>query len=131
MPSCYKARSAPKKLPPRNAKAAELSGFAYNLARLDGLLDRANLLEAPPRRLGVYLDGTRVTDVREGKAREGGWLAGDVVLEVDGVEVATREQLVDRLRAGDARKTFVLRRGEERVESVLDWSEPSVGAGPP
>jgi hypothetical protein len=100
---------------------------AYNLARLAGLLDRRDLLAPPPRRLGVFLEETTVTGVSAGKAREAEWQEGDVVLSVDGVAVATRDELVAALREGAPKKTFVLKRGDAQIESVIDWSPPPAG----
>jgi hypothetical protein len=105
---------------------------AYNLARLDGLLDRTNLLAPEPRRLGVFLEQTTVTGLDEqGKAKQAGWREGDVVSKVDGVSVATRQELVDALQAGPGRKVFVLKRGEQELETVIDWGEREKGADKP
>ena len=106
---------------------------AYNLARLEGLLDRTNLLAPEPRRLGVFLEETTVTGFGEGtgKAKEAGWREGDVVLKVDGAAVATRDELVAALQGGPDRKVFVLKRGAEELETVIDWGAAPPPAEPP
>ncbi len=99
---------------------------AMGLADLDGLLDRTDLIrparQSNRRTMGVYLDEARVTDVIDGgKAAALGWKAGDVIVAVDGVAVATREEIVSELHKGEPVKTVTVLRGEERVDYVLDW----------
>jgi hypothetical protein len=101
---------------------------AYNLARLDGLLDRTGLLAPEPRRLGVFLEGTRVTGLqKDGRAERAAWREDDVISSIDGVPVETREELQERLQEGAPRKVFVLRRGDAEVESVIEWTEEPRG----
>jgi hypothetical protein len=109
---------------------------AYDLARLENLLDRTDLLAPQPRKLGAYLDGTTVSRLIDGKALAAGWRPGDVVLSVDGAPVTTREELIEAVRTGPARQAFRLRRGEEELEAVIDWSAPPAAqegeeGGPP
>ncbi len=97
---------------------------AYNLSRLDGLLDRTNMVELEPRRMGVYLNGNEISGVYgNGKAKQAGWRDGDVILSVDGVPVNAKSEIVSELQKGGPRKVFQLQRGEEVIESVLDWSD--------
>jgi hypothetical protein len=103
---------------------------AYELAMLDGLLDRTGLVREgrggrgrERRRMGVQLEDTEIVEVVEdGMADEAGWQAGDLILAVDGVEVATMREVVAELQKGGPRKTFQLLRGEETIESVLDYT---------
>jgi len=73
--------------------------------------------------MGVQLEDVTVTAVLEGKAKEAGWKTGDVVLSVDGAVVKTRNEIVQKLQAGGPRKVVSLKRGEETVESVLDYTD--------
>jgi len=78
------------------------------------------------------LEGTEITSVIDGgKGKEAGWQAGDVILSVDGVKVADSTAIVEQLQRGDAKKTFVLKRGEEEIESVLDYSPGAATAKKP
>lgn len=96
---------------------------AFNVANLDQLLDRSNFEALPPRRMGVNLEGTRVASItRGGKAEAAGWKVDDVVLAVDGVEVKTRESVTEQLQLGGPLKRVLLGRGEERVETSLDYT---------
>ena len=102
---------------------------AYNLARLPKLLDRTGLILEPPRRLGVTLEGLRVVRVDPGGvADRAGWQPGDVVVAVDGVEVADRASLLDALRGGPPRRSVRLSRSgldpDPRLDTVLDWGDP-------
>lgn len=102
---------------------------AYNLASLDHLLDRTNLLRATPQRdgtrrtMGVQLEDTTVTSVSAGgMAESAGWKEGDVILAVDGAEVATRRDISTKVNEGGPRKVIRIRRGTETIESVLDYT---------
>ena len=97
---------------------------AYGFAQLDHLLDRTDAEAVEPRRMGVSLEGMRVTRVSgRGKAKEAGWQEGDVILSIDGTEPKDREAVTEIVRAGGAKKVFKLRRGEEVVESTIDWGD--------
>jgi hypothetical protein len=96
---------------------------ALGIANLDALLDRTNMEPIPPRRMGVQLDGTAVSRVFPGsKAEEAGWEAEDEILAIDGTAIETRSGVVEALQAGGPRKVVVIKRGDETVETVLDYS---------
>jgi hypothetical protein len=97
---------------------------AYGFAQLDHLLDRTDAKPVEPRRMGVSLEGTLVTRVSErGKAKGAGWKDGDVILSVDGREPKSREEITELIRDGGGKKTFRLKRGDEIVESTIDWGD--------
>jgi hypothetical protein len=97
---------------------------ALGFANLDHPVDRTDMLEPEDRKLGIQLAGLRVAELVEGGlAQAAGWQAGDEILLVDGVELERRSALVELVQEGEARKTFTLKRGEETVESVIDWSQ--------
>ena len=97
---------------------------ALGLADQPELLDRRNMAPIEPRRLGVQLDGTKVESLTEGgKAAAAGWQVGDVIVSIDGEEVTDRRALMRRVQEGAPRKEFTLKRGEETIQSVLDWSD--------
>lgn len=97
---------------------------AFGIADLPELLDRTNVKPIEPRRMGVQLDGARVSMVSRGsKAEAAGWKSGDRIVSIDGVEVGDRDAISAELQKGGPRKTIVLARGEGRVESVLDYSD--------
>lgn len=105
-----------------NATVVALS--AWGFAQLDGLVDRTNMRAPQPRRMGVQLDGNRVARVTPGmRAAEAGWKVDDVILSIDGVETTSRGKVVRELQQGGASKLFVLRRGEESIDSTLDYSD--------
>jgi carboxypeptidase Q len=97
---------------------------ALGIANLDHLLSRENLKGLEPRRMGVQLEGARVESVNaDGVAATAGLKDGDVILAIDGVAVTTRGEITDALQRGGPKKNFTLRRGEEKLDVVLDWSE--------
>lgn len=97
---------------------------AYGFAQLDHLVDRTNLRAPEPRRMGVFLEGLTVRRVVEGsRAARAGWRAGDVIVAIDGEALASPQDLQRLLQGGPSRKKFRLRRGEEQVETELDWSD--------
>lgn len=106
-----------------NARVVAIT--ALGLADLDHMLDRTDIAPLPTRKLGVAgFDGATVQAVLpDGRANAAGWKEGDVLLTVDGVEVANREQIVRAINQGGPRKTIRLQRGEEKLETVLDWSD--------
>jgi hypothetical protein len=99
---------------------------ALGFANLDHLLDRGAMEDGRPpprRRIGVQLEGTRVVElVENGKAKAAGVQAGDVLTALDGVKLASQEDLSRELQRGGSRKTLVVRRGEAVLEFALDWS---------
>ncbi|MBI5364947.1 MAG: M20/M25/M40 family metallo-hydrolase [Planctomycetes bacterium] len=100
---------------------------ALGFANLDHLLDRTTLQEGKPlprRRMGVQLDGAKVTEVTQGgKAQKAGLLADDVIVSIDGVAVKTQGEVVSALQKGGARKSFRVQRGGAEVEVVLDYTD--------
>ncbi len=97
---------------------------AFGVAEQDALLDRTNMAPLEPRRLGIQLDGTTVSEVTEGgKAAAAGWQSGDEVVSIDGQPVESRRDLTRALQQGGPRKEIVVRRGEETITSVVDWSD--------
>lgn len=99
---------------------------AHNFANLDHLVDRTDMKAPDPRRMGVFLDDSGVgvqSVVDGGRAALAGWQKDDKILEIDGVAVENRRDVVRELREGGPLKTFVLQRGEERIETVLDYSD--------
>ena len=100
---------------------------ALRFANLDHMVDRSFMREPGARKMGVYLggeNGTLVNGLVEGgRASEAGWKEGDRILSVDGVEVTQRGQVASEVQAGEPRKTFLLERDGEEVESVLDWKD--------
>ncbi|MFN0008436.1 MAG: M20/M25/M40 family metallo-hydrolase [Planctomycetota bacterium] len=97
---------------------------AYGFAQLDHLLDRTDSKAVEPRRMGVSLEGLRVTRVSgRGKAKGAGWQEGDVILSIDGREPKDRDEVTEIVRSGGGKKTFRLKRAEEIVESTIDWGD--------
>jgi len=97
---------------------------AHGFAELDGLVSRREMRAPEPRRMGVFLSGTELTGVSpDSRASAAGWQKGDVVLSIDGKAVKTRRELTRLLQEGGPRKVVVLQRGEERIETELDYSD--------
>jgi predicted metalloprotease with PDZ domain len=105
--------------------AKVVAAAAVHFAMLDHRLDRTDM-KAPPRRtMGVRLGDAceleRVeSDSRAGKA---GLKQGDKVLSIDGTPVASRGEVTELVQRQGARQVFVVQRGAERIEAVLDWSD--------
>ncbi len=96
---------------------------AYNLAMLDNKLSREGLIAPSARKLGVFLDGTSITRVvREGKAAEAGWKAGDVLLKIDGRKVTSQREIVRFLQQADSQVNVLIQREEEQIETALDYT---------
>lgn len=96
---------------------------AYQIANLPELVTRKNLRAPSARRMGVQLDGTKVTEVTEGSAAAAaGMLVGDVILAIDGSEMKAQNNISRAVREGGSRKTVKLKRGESELELTLDWS---------
>ncbi len=101
---------------------------AWNLASLDAPLARENAFGLPSRRIGVALDetpgGPTIRDLAGGSLGAAAGLAiGDQIVAVDGVAVASRDELVAAIGRGQPRKTITIERGEARLELVLDWTD--------
>ncbi|MFT7671597.1 MAG: carboxypeptidase Q, partial [Planctomycetota bacterium] len=104
---------------------------AIGFANLDHLVDRSFMREPDPRRMGVFLGGEgshfidRVTP--DSRAAQAGWLAGDEIVLIDGSEMESgRGALVDALQAGEPQKIITIKRGEELIETVLDFTDDPV-----
>ena len=104
---------------------------ALGIANLDRLLERDGLFRsggsssrATRRVMGVRLSGTEISRVTDGgMAEKAGWQAGDVILSINDAEVANRAEIVRELQQGGPVKVFKLQRGEEVVESTLDYTD--------
>jgi carboxypeptidase Q len=97
---------------------------AYNLANLDGLLDRRRSAPLARRRFDAEFDGLTVKAVsKKGKAAAAGWQAGDRVVSIDGTTVESTRELVGKLQDGAPRKVVVLDRGGQPLETVLDYDD--------
>lgn len=102
---------------------------AYGVANLDHLLSREGLRTAGDaiptgRRLGVDLDEKTmsVTAVTAGSAAEkAGVKTGDVLLELDDVELKDRYVLRKTVNSGAPKKKLVVRRAGEKLALELAW----------
>lgn len=96
---------------------------ALRVADLPELLDRTDMKAPEPRRMGVQLDSTKLTEVSEGsRAQQAGLQPGDVILAIDGQETKTQARVSASIREGGPLKVFKMQRGEEVFEVTLDWS---------
>ena len=96
---------------------------AHNFAELDHMLDRTEMVAPKPRLMGVALEGGEIMRVyEETLAAEAGWKKGDKILTVDGEAVSTRREIVRAISAGEPRKVIVIARGEDELETVIDWT---------
>lgn len=100
---------------------------ALNVANLPEKLDRTGLLRPsdgrPRRRMGIQLDGAEISEIIEGsKAEAAGWMEGDVILTIDGVEVDGQSAIIRELQKGGPKKAIRLKRGEQVIETVLDYT---------
>lgn len=76
--------------------------------------------------MGVRLEGVKVQQVSEGsRAAAAGWAVGDVVISVDGENVSSQWEITEALQRGGPRKTCRVRRGEQTLDTVLDYSDDS------
>lgn len=97
---------------------------AYNFANLDHLVDRTDMKAPENRKMGVTLRGNSVQRVFDGgMASEAGWKNGDVIVSIDGQETKSQRDVVSSLQDGDPRKAVTLKRGEEVIETVLDYTD--------
>lgn len=104
--------------------AMVVATVAYNVANLPERLDRTNMKPVPQRKMGVMLNGTVVRRVIDGgKAASAGWQRADEILSVDGAEVERSQDIVRELQVGGPQKQVVLRRGEETLTTVLDYTD--------
>ncbi len=96
---------------------------AWNLANAESLVTRANAGPLPPRRLGVILDGMRVTSISEqGVGLEAGLREGDLLLELDGGALTTLDSLRERMVEGVPTKVLTVDRDGGRLSFEVDWS---------
>ncbi|MBL8857214.1 MAG: M20/M25/M40 family metallo-hydrolase [Planctomycetes bacterium] len=98
---------------------------AFGFANLEHKLDRTDSKPIERRRMGVQLDAdavvVRVTG--DSRAQRAGWQEQDRIIEVDGVEVRSQRDVLERLQSGGAKKTFRLARGAETVVTTFDYSD--------
>lgn len=106
----------------RSAQVVAIAAFGF--AQLEGLLDRNDMEPLPRRRLGVQLDGTKVTRVLErGQAHDAGMQDGDVILSIDGESVSTQTDVSNALQRGGAKKLVRVRRDAGEVELAFDYGD--------
>jgi carboxypeptidase Q len=97
---------------------------ALGVADLPELLDRKEMKSPEARRMGVQLDGTKVTEVSpDGRAAAAGVQVGDVLLAIDGTETKTQNAVTGAVRGGGSTKLVKVQRGEATLELTLDWSK--------
>ena len=100
---------------------------AVGFANLDHRVDRSFMREPEPRRMGVYLGGEdgRLLErvMSDSLAAKAGWKDGDEIVSIDDVVIEGRRQLIAALQDGGPKKRVVLKRGEETIESELDFSD--------
>jgi len=82
-------------------------------------------MQAPSqRRMGVYLDGLSVRRVLDDTpASRAGWQEGDEIVAVHGEDVGSRRELSPALQRGGPEISVKLKRGDDFVETVLDYSD--------
>lgn len=106
---------------------------ALGLADLDHLLSREQMtapgrpgLAGNRRLMGVQLDELTIVEVIEDSvAEKSGLQAGDVILQVDGKPVASREDLVEAIQAGEPAKKLTVKRDDREIELGLNFPTPS------
>ncbi len=105
----------------RSAQVVAIAALGF--AELDHLVDRVDMEPIPRRRMGVQLEGARITSVMEqGKAGDAGAKEGDLIVAIDGVEVGSQPEVITELQRGGPKKVLRLKRGEETVEVTLDYT---------
>lgn len=99
---------------------------AWNLAALDGPIDRHNAFGLPTRKIGAVLDDRIVIEelAADGVGAIAGLRVGDRIVEIDGLAVADRAALVEALQRGEPKKIIVVERGDPsaRIDLQLDWT---------
>ena len=104
--------------------ATVVSLSAWGFANEDELVDRTDMKAPSKRKMGVYLDDLNIRRVLEGTAAAAaGWEAGDVIVSVNGEEMGSRRELNVALQLGDSKVAVNLKRGDEIIETVLDYSD--------
>ena len=104
--------------------ATVISLSAWGFANEDKLVDRTDMKAPSQRRMGVYLDGLSVRRVIDDTpASRAGWEAGDEIVAIHGEEISSRRELSPALQRGGPEVPVKLKRGDELVETVLDYSD--------
>jgi len=104
--------------------AAVISLSAWGFANEDELVDRTDMTAPSQRRMGVYLDDLSVRRVLDDTpASRAGWEVGDEIVAVHGEEISSRRELSPALQRGGPEVPVKLKRGDEFVETVLDYSD--------
>src|SRR5262249_40217508 len=73
---------------------------ALRIADLPALLDRTEMKLPGPRRMGVQLDSTKITELNDGRAKDAGLQVGDVILSIDGADTKTQDAISTAIRGG-------------------------------
>ncbi len=103
---------------------AVISLSAWGFANEDELVDRTDMQAPSQRKMGVYLDGLSVRRVLDDTvASRAGWQAGDEIVAVHGEEIGSRRELSPALQRGGPEIPVKVKRGDEFVETVLDYSD--------
>ena len=103
--------------------AAVVSLSAWGFANEDELVDRTDMQAPSQRKMGVYLDDLSVRRVMDDSpAARAGWQAGDEIVAVHGEDISSRRELTPALQRGGPEIPVRIKRGEEVVETVLDYS---------
>ena len=104
--------------------ATVVSLSAWGFANEDALVDRTDMRAPSKRKMGVYLDELNVRRVLEDTAAgRAGWEAGDEIVSVRGEEMGSRRDLNVALQLGDSLVPVNLMRGDEIIETVLDYTD--------
>ena len=101
-----------------------ISLSAWGFANEDKLVDRTDMQAPTQRKMGVYLDELSVRRVLDDTAASrAGWQVGDEIVAVHGEELSSRRELSPALQRGGPEVSVRVKRGEELVETVLDYSD--------
>ncbi|MCH2106892.1 MAG: M28 family peptidase [Planctomycetes bacterium] len=104
--------------------AAVVSLSAWGFANEDKLVDRTDMQAPPQRKMGVYLDGLSIRRVLDDTpASRAGWQAGDEIVAVHGEAIDARRDLSPALQRGGPEVAVRVKRGDEFVETILDYSD--------
>ncbi len=104
--------------------ATVISLSAWGFANEDKLVDRTDMKAPSQRKMGVYLDDLMVRQVQdETPAARAGWEAGDEIVAIHGEEIGSRREVGRALQRGGPEVPVRLKRGDELIETVLDYSD--------